>query len=53
MSHHRTFLLCPNKGSTTGAQWHKGLGMYIRCAACNAARREASDAGLALTDANG
>ena len=31
---------CTHKGTTTGAQWHKGLGMYIRCAACNAARRE-------------
>ena len=38
MSHHRTFLLCPHKGSTTGAQYRKGLG-YVRCAVCHAARR--------------
>lgn len=35
----RTFSLCPisHKGSTTGALWHKGMGQYIRCAACTAA----------------
>ena len=39
----RMFTLCNHKGSTTGAQWVRGLG-YIRCANCNAARVAAKDA---------
>ena len=33
----RLFLLCHHKGSTTGAQYVRGLG-YIRCPRCNAER---------------
>lgn len=42
MNFDRTFLLCPrdHKGSSTGAQFKSGVG-YIRCAACNAARKAA------------
>lgn len=38
MSHHRRFLICNHTGSTTGAQYRKGLG-YVRCAACFAERK--------------
>lgn len=34
MSYFRTFVLCGHKGSTTGAEWSKKHGAFIRCAAC-------------------
>ena len=39
----RLFPFCHHKGSTTGAQWVRGIG-YVRCASCNAARVAAKDA---------
>lgn len=40
MSHARLFVLCGHKGGTSGAQYRRGIG-WLRCAACNAARRPA------------
>jgi hypothetical protein len=34
------FALCGHKGTTTGAQYRRGIG-WLRCAACNTERKEA------------
>ena len=37
MSHYRTSALCNHKGTTTGAQYRRGIG-WLRCAACNTSK---------------
>jgi hypothetical protein len=37
--HRMLFALCNHKGTTTGAQFKRGIG-WLRCAACNTERKE-------------